>query len=200
MNDNTENRNMKNSILKYFGQIFLIVFSVVLGLYLSERIEEKKNKRDAQQIFLTIHSELNTNKQILDYWTPYHKEIVDNLDSLSSDKSFIETFINDRSEIYSAFSKGTIMGDLPSNTAWDIAKSHPLIVNMDYDQLFILSKLYDQQEITYSSMPELIDLMLSTEFNSKGQAYQNIQLFNNKLKEIHSREVQLINYYEQAEK
>lgn len=190
---------MKNSILKYLGQVFLIVFSVVFGLYLSERIEDKKNEKNAQELFLKINSELNTNKKLLDYWVPYHKEIVDKLDSLSNDKNFIETFINDKSTIYEAFSRGTIMSDMPSDDAWDIAKSHPLIVNMDYDKLFVLSKIYNQQKFTYESIPELINQMVSTEFNSRSQALQNVQLFRDKLNEVYGREIQLLNYYNQAE-
>ena len=191
---------MKNSILKYLGQVILIVFSVVLGLYLSERIEDKKNEKNAQELFLKINSEINANKQLLDYWVPYHKEIVERLDSLTSDKNFIEMFINNKTTIYKAFSRGTIMSDMPSNDAWDIAKSHPLIVNMDYDKLFVLSKVYNQQKFTYESIPELIDLMISTEFNSKELADKNLQLFRNKLEEIHGRELQLVNYYNQAQK
>ena len=200
MKNNIKSSNMKNSILKYLGQVFLIVFSVVFGLYLSERIEDNKNEKNAQELFSKINLELNANKKLLDYWVPYHKEIVNRLDSLSSDKNFTETFINDKSAIYKAFSRGTIMSDMPSNDAWDIAKSHPLIVNMDYDKLFILSKIYNQQKFTYESIPELINLMVSTEFNSRENANQNLQLFRDKLMEIYGREIQLVNYYGQAEK
>ena len=42
--------------------------------------------------------------------------------------------------------------------------------------------------------------MVSTEFNSREHAIQNLQLFRNKLEEIHGRELQLVNYYELAEK
>ncbi|MFK7833524.1 MAG: hypothetical protein AB8B52_09620 [Winogradskyella sp.] len=92
------------------------------------------------------------------------------------------------------------MSDVPSNDAWDIAKSHPLIVNMDYDKLLILSKIYNQQKFTYESISEIIELMISPEFNSKDQAKQNVQLFRDKLNEVYGREIQLLNYYDQAEK
>lgn len=191
---------MKKSIIKYFLQVFLIVFSVVLGLFLSERIEERKNEKDAMKLLSKIKSELNENKKLLDYWVPYHGEIVDNLDSFSNDEKFIKNFINDKSAIYEAFSRGTIMSDMPSSDAWDIAKSHPLIVNIDYDILLNLSKIFNQQKVTYESIPKLIDLMVSTEFNAKETAKTNLQLFKDKLAEIHGREMQLVNYYNEAEK
>lgn len=190
---------MKQSILKYLLQVFLIVFSVVLGLYLSERIEDRKNARDAKQLLSKIKSELNANKKLLDQWVPYHGEIVNTIDSLSNDEKFINNFINDKSAIYEAFSRGTIMSDMPSNDAWDIAKSHPLIVNIDYDILLGLSKIFNQQKFTYESIPNLIDLMLSTEFNSKETARPNLKLFRDKLEEVYGRELQLVNYYNETE-
>ncbi len=190
---------MKQSILKYLLQVFLIVFSVVLGLYLSERIEDRKNARDAKQLLSKIKSELNANKKLLDQWVPYHGEVVRTIDSLSNDEKFINNFINDKSAIYEAFSRGTIMSDMPSNDARDIAKSHPLIVNIDYDILLGLSKIFNQQKFTYESIPNLIDLMLSTEFNSKETARPNLKLFRDKLEEVYGRELQLVNYYNETE-
>jgi hypothetical protein len=191
---------MKKAIIKYFLQVFLIVFSVVLGLYLSERIEDRKNEKDAAKLLSKIKSELNENKKLLDYWVPYHGEIVNSLDSLSNDEKFIKNFINDKSAMYEAFSRGTIMSDIPSNDAWDIAKSHPLIVNIDYDILLGLSKIFNQQKFTYESIPKLIDLMLSTDFNAMETARPNLRLFKDKLKDIYGRELQLINYYNETEK
>lgn len=191
---------MKISILKNITQLFLIVFSVVLGIYLSERIEERKNEKEAGLLLSKIKSELNENKKLLDYWVPYHREIVKSLDSLSNDKIFIGKFINDKSTLYKIFARGTIMSETPANDAWDIAKSHPLIVNFDYEDLFILSKIYKQQENTYNSLPKMIELLLSPDLNSKENAKLNLQLFKNQLQDIASREFQLISYYNQAEK
>lgn len=190
---------MNDSIKKSVTQVLLIVFSVVLGLYLSERIEERKNEKDAAKLLSKIKSELNENKKLLDVWVPYHAEVVKTLDSLTKSEVFIENFIKDKSAVYQAFSKGTIMSDMPSNDSWEIAKNHPLIVNFEYDELLVLSKIYNQQEVTYLSVPKLIDLMVSTEFNAKETARPNLELFKSKLEEIYGREVQLVNYYNNAE-
>ena len=191
---------MKTSILKNITQLLLIVFSVVLGVYLSERIEERKDEKQSVLLLSKIKSELNENKKILDYWVPYHREIVKSLDSLSNDKIFIEKFINDKSALYKIFSRGSLMRERPANDAWDIAKSHPLIVNFDYDDLLILSKIHKQQENTYNTLPKMIELLLSPDLNSKENAKLNLQLFKNQLQDITNRELQLINYYNQAEK
>ena len=189
---------MKQSLTNYIIQIVLIVFSVVLGLYLNGRFEDLKEKKEASKLLSKIKAELNENKILLDSWGPYHGEIVEKLDSLSTSEQFVEDFIKDKSAIYTTFSRGTLMSDMPAADTWDIAKSHPIIVNFDYDELLALSKVYNQQKITYESIPKLIELMLSTEFNSKDNAKQNLVLFKDKLADIYGREMQLINYYDSA--
>lgn len=190
---------MKESILKNITQVILIVFSVVLGLYLSERIEDRKNEKEATKLLSKIKSELNENKKLLDYWVPYHVEMVESLDSLSNNETFIKNFIKDKSTLYKVFTRETIMSDMPANDTWDIAKSHPLIVNFEYDELLILSKIYKQQEATYESFPKMIELLLAPDLNTEENASPNLQLFKNQLRDMASRELQLIGYYNQAE-
>jgi len=190
---------MKESILKNISQIILIVFSVVLGLYLSERIEDRKNEQEAAKLLSKIKAELRENKKLLDYWVPYHGEMVKHIDSLSNNELFIERFINDKSTLYEVFTRGTIMSESPSNEAWDIAKSHPLIVNFEYDELLVLSRIYRQQKTTYESLPKMIELLVAPDINARENAKLNLQLFKNRLEDITSREVTLVNYYNQGE-
>jgi len=190
---------MKNSIAKYFLQILLIVFSVVLGLYLSERIEDRKNEKEALKLKLKVKSELQSNFNLLNDWVPYHREVIKVLDSLSEDEKFIQDFIADKTKLHALFSRNTIMGETPISDAWDIAKSHPLIVNFDYDELLALSRIYNQQKMTYEPIHKLIELLLSPEFNEKESARQNLILFKNKFGDIISREIQLLAYYNNAD-
>ncbi len=191
---------MKKSLIEKLTQILLIVFSVVLGLYLSERIEDRKNAREADKIMEKIKLELHQNKMILDEWVPYHRAVVNQLDSLINDDQFIADFILDKSNLYQVFTKGSIMKETPSDDAWDIAKSHPLIVNVDYDELLILSKIFNQQTFTYESFPILIDLILSSDFNAKEKALPNLTVFRDRLRDITQREIQLMHFYDQAER
>jgi len=189
---------MKKTIIDNFSQILLIVFSVVLGLYLSERIEDYKNEKEAEQLMSKIKSELNENKKLLDAWAPYHVEIVNSLDSIINNKEFVSKFISNKKNLYQVFTRGTIMSETPKNDAWDIAKSHPLIVNIDYDELLALSRVYKQQEYTFEPIPSLVNLLISPDFNKKEYAQSNLQLFKEQLSDIADRETQLINYYNEA--
>ena len=190
---------MKDSIVDKITQIILIVFSVVLGLYLSERLEDRKNEREADKLLSKVKAELKDNRRILDEWVPYHREVVESMDSIFSSEEFINDFIENRESFYGIFPKETMMGETPSDDAWDIAKSHPLIVNLDYDELLVLSKVYNQQKFAYDPLHKLIDILLSPDFNQKDEARSNLQMFRNRFENILGLENQLVRYYDQAE-
>ena len=192
---------MKEKISKNITQLILIVFSVVLGIFLSEKIEERKNKKEAALLMAKLKTELNLNKKILNEAFPYHREILVNIDSLVQDDSIIEKFKADETILFEkAFTQGSIMSDFLSADAWDIAKSHPLIVHFDYDELLMLSKIYSQQQMTYESIPKMIQLLLSPDFNNDERAKLNLMGFRNQLWEITGREARLSNHYNEAKK
>ncbi len=191
---------MEKPIVKNLIQLVLIVFSVVLGIFLSERIEEQKSKREAVKLLSKITLEVEDNKRLIEDWTPYHIEIVRRLDSLSNDIKFVERFIGNKSILFSeVFTRRTIMARRPASDAWDIAKSHPLIVRFDYDELLMLSKIYNQQEDTYKSFSKISEIFYAPDFNSKGNAAFNLRRINNLIQEMVGLEMQLIGYYKEAE-
>ncbi len=190
-----------NTMKQNLTQVALIVFSVVLGLYLSERIEERKNKKAADNILAKIKSEVHDNMTLMEVWGPYHKEILNNLDSLSESEVFIKEFMEDKSVFISKlFTKGTFMSIMPGNDAWEIAKSHPLIVNFDYDQLVILSQVYKQQELTFKPGIEMLNTFNSMDVSTEKKAKANLNLISNHLFELVAREKQLMDFFNEAEK
>ena len=185
-----------DAIKQNLTQVVLIVFSVVLGLYLSERIEERKRKQASDNLLVKIKSEVNENINLVEDWALYHQEIYENLDSLSTDEIFIEEFIKNKSIFFEKLmTRGTFMGRKPANDAWDIAKSHPLIVNFDYDKLVILSKIYDQQEVTFEPMLDMFEILGSKDVNTEKNAKLNLQSISENMFELVAREKQLMFYY-----
>ena len=200
MQETTSAAGLKKSIVKNIIQLFLIVFSVVLGIFLSERIEEQKSKNQAALLLSKITSEVSENKKLMEQWTPYHARIARSLDSLSNDDQFIESFISDKTILYQkVLTEGTFMSTMPSSDAWDIAKGHPLIVNFDYDELLILSRIYNQQAITFEPTEEISKMFFSPDFNSREKAKTNLQSLNNLMQEIVGREIQLLGFFNEAE-
>jgi hypothetical protein len=85
-----------NTIKQLITQFVLIVFSVVLGLYLSERIEEGKKRQESGELLRTIKSEVIDNLRLLEDWVPYHQAINKNLDRILSPTSFFFSIVGCR--------------------------------------------------------------------------------------------------------
>lgn len=191
---------MKNSIKEYIAQFLLIVFSVVLGLYLSERIEERKEIQASGDLLTTIESEVKDNVKLLEYWVPYHQEIHERLDSLIDNAAFIEEFVGDKYVFFEKLlTRGTFMSRKPASDAWEIAKSHPLIVKIDYDKYLVLSRIYNQQEFTFEPGNEAFELFNSIGINAAEDAKSNLEIIANHVHELVAREQQLMSYYKNGE-
>jgi len=191
---------MKRSIVENIKQVLLIVFSVVLGIFLSERIEEQKTEKEATLLLSRIKSEVADNKMLMEKWAPYHQDIVNRLDTLIPNDSFILDFAEDPSTLFKrVLKKGTLMGRMPSSDAWEIAKAHPLTVHFDYDELPILSKIYNQQKMTFEPANKIAEFFYSTDLNEIGKARKNLKEFRNQMGEIVGREKQLMEYFREGE-
>ena len=189
-----------DAIKQNITQVILIVFSVVLGLYLSERIEDRKTKQESYELLTTIKSELKGNIKLVKDWASYHQEINKNLDSLSKDEKFIAEFINDKFILFEKlFTRGTLMGSSPVNDAWDIAKSHPLIMNIEHEKLITLSRVYNQQEGTFEPMIKMFELFSSKDVNKKEDAKLNLALISDHFHDLVGREIQLMHYFKESE-
>ena len=141
------------------------------------------------------------NKQLIEQWLPYHQQIVQRLDSLVNDPVFLTRFIADESVLFSeVLTEGSLMGRFPASDAWDIAKAHPLFVYTDYEDVLLLSKLYSQQEMAYASVPQMVERLLSPDFNLKANAPSSLYTFRNQMREIVGREIQYRDFLRAAEK
>ncbi len=189
---------MKKEIKEYIVQIILIVFSVVLGLYLNKKIEDRNDRKEAEKLFSIIKQELTNNRTLLLDWQPYHKEISENLrDSLRSE-TFVQAFIKNRFSIFKLATRGSIMGASPSSDAWEMAKSNPILMNIGYDKMFLLSKIYNQQRDAFVPADEMYKLYGSTDFNAAEHAEENLLILQGHFSELVGRESALIKYYNQA--
>jgi len=190
---------MKKEIKDYIIQVILIVFSVVLGLYLNKKIEQHNERKEVEKLFSIVKSELTQNRHLLLEWHPYHAEIRDDFKALLKDKTSLEDFVKDRETLFDAlFTKGTFMKRMPSDNAWEMAKTNPIITNIGYDKMLLLSKTYDQQVSTFEPAKEMFTLYHSTDVNLAKNAQVNLEIMQNYMHELVGREILLLEYYEQA--
>ena len=148
---------MMKFLKEYVPQVLLIVFSVVLGLFLSEKIKERQDKQMAQQLVNHLNIELKQCREIMLEWMPYHQDFKHKLDSSIVEESFIKNFEQDYSVLFELAPNG-FMGEQITSTAWETALLNPAISEISYHQLrdFNNCLLYTSpspRDATLSRMP-----------------------------------------------
>lgn len=189
---------MEKIINKYLPQVLLIVFSVVLGMYLNQKMLERADYNKANQLLSIIESEIKLNQKIVQDWQPYHNDIWSKLDSLKDDDTFIKEFQKDKNALYKLLTRGTLMNEMPSNSAWEITKLNPVVSEISYDKMNILAKTYAQQEGTFNPINDIITILNTPFMNSPKDGKENLNLLSNLTREMVSREIQLLHYYKEA--
>lgn len=187
---------MKKLIYEYVPQVILIVFSVVLGLYLNQKMVERTERQDAAKILNIIKSEVLGNQKILKDWGAYHQEIKFNFDSLVREEKFVEEFIANKEILFGKlFTRKTFMQESLSKSAWEISKNNPVISKIDYDKMLWLDKIYNQQKIAFEPAMEMFELYYSTGVNDVSVAAENLKIMSKFMSECAGREGLLFNYY-----
>jgi len=193
---------MKKFLQVYVPQILLIVFSVVLGLFLSEKIKERQDKQMAQQLVSHLKTEIEQCRETMLEWMPYHQDLKNKLDSLRVDDSFIKEFEKDPSAIFKVAPRGFFNGKVTS-VAWETALLNPAISEISYHQMRDFKNVYNQLDITFfdgnrSPLQKMMNLALSFDFNSLNKSKQNLQAFSSSTQELIGREIDVIIYCNKA--
>lgn len=189
---------MITAIKTFFPQVLLIVFSVVLGLFLSNQIEKRAERKRADLIVENIKEEIEMNLKNLENWAPYHNKIRSSLDSLRGELTFIKEFESNAASLLKLATRGTLWGGEIYDSAWETAKLSPAISEVDYKDLSLISKVYRQQHGTFDPIGDISEILNSPFINSPERSEETLRLISRHLRELNGRETQLKKYYEQA--
>src|ERR1700760_884091 len=133
---------------EYLGESFLIIFSVLLALFLTEYITKQHEKNETHELLKNIKEELLRNKKAEEEQYVYQKMVLKNIDSALKSIAFQQQIINNGEfHLKLIAPDGIIYRDL-STVAWDVAKSNNITSKVDFKLVSELTSLYlDQARI-----------------------------------------------------
>lgn len=185
---------------KYFAEGVLIVFSVLLALFLSQVVENRKIAKQKEEVLQSIHREVSTNMEAVQHLRQKHQGIYSKIVDIREGRedSLLTGF---READY--FNIGLITDGEPivdhfiSNTSWETAQSMGVVSEFEYELVEKLTLVYALQDIvinqTLKSITELFFerethkmqnmdetlIQLQLRFNELiGQEYYLIELLN----------------------
>src|SRR2546423_182791 len=131
---------------EYLGESLLIIFSVILALFLTEKFTKLHEERQTEQVLHQLRDELISNKQSEEDQYQYHRKIMKNIDSALHNPGYTQKFI-DNGEVHlsALIDSGVLKHDL-NDVAWQVAKQNNVFAKLDLDTYRLLTDIYDNQQ------------------------------------------------------
>jgi len=130
---------------EYLGESFLIMFSVLLALVLTEYFNNLHEKKDTKELLENIKTELVHNKQAEQEQYGYQKNVLKAIDSALNNTALQQKILsNGTLHLDYIAPEGVVNRDL-SSVAWEIAKSHNIMTKVNLKLITRLTDIYAQQ-------------------------------------------------------
>lgn len=170
----------------------LIFTSVFLAFILNEYRIGRQEQRDANKALVAITTEIRNNKALLEHWSAYHKEIIDNV---------TPAFAEEDEDALKVLWDGDlapegIMRAIITNDAWNMARHNR--ITFDIKTSMALSRLYEHQEYTRNALQNLLALYNEREYFREDLWLENFNIFMMRLSELYEQEVTLIQHSEEV--
>lgn len=130
---------------EYLGESFLIIFSVLLALVLTEYFNDLHEKRDTKELLEKIKAELIHNKQYEQEQYTYQKNALKAIDSALNSPALQQKILsNGVLHLEYIAPEGVVNRDL-SSVAWEIAKGHNIMNKVNFKLVARLTDIYANQ-------------------------------------------------------
>ena len=187
---------MKSSFKEYFIQTILIIFSVLLALFLNEYRNDLRSKKELDKILNNVLLEIETNKQIVDEVIPYHIEAIQVIDSAIEHEEFRQSLKSEYGLNFFKIAPRGVLQNFVNHTAWETAKMSASFSELDPHTMQKLTMIYDQQELTFTPVYKIMDMIYSRDFQDNDKIKENLLLIRWQFFELKGREVRLQKFYE----
>jgi len=161
---------------EYLGESFLIIFSVLLALVLTEYINNQREKNETRELLNNIKGELIRNRQFeVDIYS-YQKMVLKNIDSALKSKSFQQKILsNDEFHLNYLAPEGVVNHDL-NTVAWDVAKSHDITTKASFALIVKLTDTYNNQARIDKVEEKVASVILSWESRRPENIHETLML------------------------
>lgn len=148
---------------EYLGESFLIIFSVLLALVLTEYFSSLHEKKDTKELLENIKTELIHNKQAEQEQYTYQKNILKAIDSALNSPSLQQKILsNGVLHLDYIAPEGVVNRDL-SSVAWEIAKGHSIMTKANLKLVTKLTDIYANQARIDKVEEKVASVLLSWE-------------------------------------
>ena len=131
---------------EYLGESFLIIFSVLLALGVTEYIGKIHEKENTKTLLKSVADELRRNKKALVEMQDYNLKVFAKIDSALTDKKIQKKLVYNDEFHLDIIAPDGIQYRYLENAAWTIAKNNNIMSKIDIESVSILTRVYGDQD------------------------------------------------------
>lgn len=137
---------MKKNWKEYLSESIMIIFSVVLGLLLSEEVTRLKDKRQTREIIRNIRAELTNNKTAEEEQYQYQLNVLQRIDSALKNTAYQHKIVVKGEFDLAQIAPEGILYRYLNKSAWEIAKGYNILSKIDIQTAMLLTRIYEDQD------------------------------------------------------
>jgi hypothetical protein len=164
---------------------------VFVAFWLNDYRHRQIQKNETAKALEAVITEVETNLDILQRWTPYHRDMITRLEELFS-KDSVKYIPNFKPEILSDDYRN-FMRDILTRHAWDYI--HAQNIQFDLDTRLNIIMIYEQQKYVEISLTRLIEMLYQREVFDPEKVVENYILLYSMLGDLYGQEMAMIENY-----
>lgn len=161
---------------EYLGESFLIVFSVLLALFLTEHINKLHEKENTKILLRGISAELNHNKKAIQEMQAYDSIVFEKIDSALADRKIQKKLVSKDEFHLEVIAPQGILYRFLRKDAWSFAINNNIASKIDIETLSILTRVYDYQERIMKVEDEVAKIIFDRASRDPKQAHKTLIL------------------------
>ena len=164
---------------EYAGESFLIIFSVLLALILTEFINGLHDKNETKDLLSNIRTELTANKQAETEQYAYHLQVLRSIDSALASPELQKKIVSGDEFHLTVIAPHGILYRYLEDVAWQIAKNHNISSKVSFKTIALLTHIYEEQARIMKVEDEIAKVFLSREAGKTENAHATLILIKN---------------------
>ena len=154
----------------YLTEAVLIIFSVFLGLFLSEWVNRMNEQTRTKELIASLITELKTNLEVAQKQYNYDTQVLATIDSALTSESIQKEILNNDEFDLTRFAPKGILHLTLSSVSWDVAMQHNISTRLNLKTISVLTNLYADQ----ARIPKLEEEIAHVIFTRESRKMENI--------------------------
>jgi len=177
--DSTKEKNYVYPIRdwkEYLGESFLIIFSVLLALFVTEFINKLHERAKTKDLLKNIVLELKHNKKAIEEMQVYNMQVLGKIDSILTNKDLQADIVNNDEFHLNVIAPEGVLYRYLDMEAWTVAKNNNIMAKIDIKTISAITKLYEDQGRIGKVEDEVAKIIFERTSRDQKQVHQTLIL------------------------